>query len=81
MTAELDWSLDDDGTQFANGEHLGFEIDLDNELAVFEDDKCVAIRKAVDIDHAEYLANAFERTAAFYKQLESEGKPQPRRVW
>lgn len=60
--ANLEWEIDDDGDDCAQG-LLEYIIDVDNELAVFHDGKCVAIRPCVDMDHAEAIAEAFEREA------------------
>lgn len=58
----LDWTIDDDGDDCAEG-LLEYIIDVDNELAVFHDGKCVAIRSCADMDHAEAIGEAFEREA------------------
>jgi hypothetical protein len=77
---DLDWGLDDDGTQYAEAV-LGYEIDLDNLLSVYRTNKLVAERQAVGIAHAEYLAEAFERTAIWYKRLEDANMPLPAEVF
>jgi hypothetical protein len=59
--ANLKWRQDEDGLA-ADG-LLSYEIDLDMELAVFQGEKCLAIREANGELHAIFLAEAFEREA------------------
>ena len=55
------WKEDaDDGTVWAEGlQH--YEIDAKNELAIFQGEKCVAIRGCVSLEHAVEIAEASER--------------------
>lgn len=61
IDADLDWSIDDDGEDYSFGVAYDYIIDADNELAVFNGDKCIIIRQCVDLAHAESLAEAMER--------------------
>ena len=56
---ELKWEEDEEGNIFANG-LAEYEIDTNNELAVFHDDKCVKVHEAVDLCHAASLVYAHE---------------------
>src|SRR5258705_14019955 len=61
IEADLTWG-EDDTCVFAKGT-LEYEIDPANELAVFQGPKCMAIRQGKDLDHAIFIAEAFEREA------------------
>jgi len=53
------WEEDEKGNISAEGLQY-YDIDLNNELAVFHDDKCVKIHKCVDIFHAISMIEAGE---------------------
>jgi hypothetical protein len=55
----LVWSEDEKGNIFAEG-LAEYEIDTNNELAVFHAEKCVKIHEAVDLCHAAALVYAHE---------------------
>lgn len=59
IEAELDWDIDD-GDYISHGTDYDYIIDLDNELAVFNGSKCIAVRECVDEEHAQFIAEAFE---------------------
>lgn len=59
--ANLKWEQDEDGLT-ATG-LLTYEIDLGMELAVFQGEKCLAIRECKHELHAIFIAEAFEREA------------------
>lgn len=48
---DIKWTEDEDGNVFAEGLQE-YEIDTDNELAIFQGDKCKRVVKAVDLCHA-----------------------------
>lgn len=54
----LVWTEDADGIA-AEG-HQSYEIDADNEIAVFQGQKCVEIKQAVDLPHAISMVLASE---------------------
>lgn len=53
------WKEDDSGVITADGLQY-YEIDNDNELAIFHDDKCVRIVECEDVCHAYSIAMASE---------------------
>jgi hypothetical protein len=55
----IQWEEDEKGNISAEGLQY-YDIDLNNELAVFHDDKCVKIHKCVDIFHAISMIEAGE---------------------
>lgn len=55
----LVWKEEEDGTIYADALQY-YEIDSDNELAIFQGDKCVAIRPCPSLDHAVSTAAASE---------------------
>ena len=55
----IQWEEDERGNISAEGLQY-YDIDLNNELAVFHDDKCVKIHKCVDIFHAISMIEAGE---------------------
>jgi hypothetical protein len=55
----IKWEEDEEGNISAEGLQY-YDIDLNNELAVFHDDKCVKIHKCVDIFHAISMIEAGE---------------------
>lgn len=61
---DLTWSEDEDGTVYAEGAK-SYEIDNDNEIAIFQGKKCVEIRKAVDLPHAISIIAAHEASASY----------------
>jgi hypothetical protein len=57
---DLKWSEDeDDGMVMAEG-LMDYEIDLNNEIAYFQDNKCVRVHEAVNFDHAVDMILAHE---------------------
>jgi hypothetical protein len=59
----LVWSEDDDGMVMADG-HQSYEIDENNEIAYFVDEKCVGFRQAADFPHAVSMVLAAEAVCA-----------------
>ena len=55
----IKWGEDDDGCVYANGLQ-DYEIDTDNELAVFQGEKCVKVMECVDLCHAVAIVYASE---------------------
>lgn len=55
----IQWEEDEDGNVFAEGLQ-SYEVDMDNELAVFHGSKCVKVHKCVDIFHAISMIEAGE---------------------
>lgn len=53
------WQEDDDGIVTLDGLQY-YEIDFNNELAVFQGDKCVAVHICNSLDHAVAIAEAGE---------------------
>jgi hypothetical protein len=60
VEADLDWYIDDDGDDCAQGEEHDYAIDKDYELAVFKDGKVVALRDSGCLQCAELMAEAIE---------------------
>lgn len=56
---DVKWTEDDDSNVFAEGLQE-YEIDTDNELAVFQGDKCVKVIEATDFCHAVSMVYAGE---------------------
>lgn len=56
---DIKWGEDDDGSVYANGLQ-DYEIDTDNELAVFQGEKCVKVMECVDLCHAVAIVYASE---------------------
>ena len=55
----LTWSEDEEGNVFAEG-LAEYEIDLNNELAVFHGDECVKVHDCVDLCHAASIVGSHE---------------------
>jgi len=62
IVADLDWTIDEDGDDCADGVEYEYVIDLENELAVFKNGKVVAIRRNGCMSCAESMGNAIEET-------------------
>lgn len=55
----LQWSEDEDGSVQAEGLQ-SYDIDTDNELAVFQGDRCIKVHQCVDFNHAVSMVEASE---------------------
>lgn len=55
----VEWTEDEDGNVFAEGLQ-DYEIDTNNELAIFQGDKCVKVQKCNDIWHAASMVYSAE---------------------
>ncbi|UOW92955.1 hypothetical protein SEA_LEOPARD_78 [Mycobacterium phage Leopard] len=60
----LEWTEDEYGI-CAEG-HQTYEIDENNEVAVFRGEKCVRIVKAADLPHAVSIVVASEQVCAYH---------------
>jgi hypothetical protein len=78
---KLNWQEDDE-LVFADGLQ-SYEIDREDELAVFQAEKCVAVRNCKDLDHALAIAQAFDNVCERNLELGStwHGKPINERGW
>lgn len=56
---EIKWEEDEEGNVFAEGLQ-SYEVDVNNELAVFHDDKCVRTYQCADLCHAVAMIYAGE---------------------
>jgi Na+-translocating ferredoxin:NAD+ oxidoreductase RNF subunit RnfB len=56
---DVKWDEDDDGNVQASGLQ-DYDIDADNELAVFQGDKCIKVYDCVDFCHAVAMVYAQE---------------------
>ena len=56
---DIKWSEDEDENVFAEG-LAEYEIDANNELAVFHGETCVKVHECVDITHAVSIVYAHE---------------------
>lgn len=65
------WKEESDGTIFADGLQY-YEIDNNNELAIFQDDKCVAVHHCVSVEHAASIAEASEHVCRWNIHLGSD---------
>ena len=54
------WQEDESGVVFADCLQ-SYEIDVDNELAIFQGDKCVQIHRCDSVENAVAIAEASER--------------------
>lgn len=59
----LEWTEDED-TVYADG-HQSYEIDANNEIAIFHDAKCVDVRTAMDFTHAVAMVMAMESCCSY----------------
>lgn len=55
----IKWSEDEDGNVFAEGLQE-YEIDSDNEMAIFQGEKCTRVVKVEDLCHAAALIYSME---------------------
>lgn len=62
----LQWG-EDERAVFADG-HQSYEIDENNEIAVFHGEKCTDIRKAVDFNHAVSMVMSSEAVCSYNKR-------------
>lgn len=53
------WKEEEDGTVYADGCQY-YEIDNNNELAIFQGEKCVRVMECVSLEHAVGIAEASE---------------------
>lgn len=56
---EIKWSEDEAGNVFAEGLQE-YEIDTDNELAIFQGDKCTKVYECMDLCHAVAMVYSHE---------------------
>ena len=56
---EIKWDEDEDDNVFAEGLQ-SYEVDANNELAVFQGDKCIKVYQCVDLCHAVAMIYAGE---------------------
>lgn len=69
---DLNWTEDED-TVYADGLQ-SYEIDTDNELAIFHGPKCVRVVPCSDFSHAISVIHASEAVCRWYIRQGSDGK-------
>jgi hypothetical protein len=79
---DVKWTEDEDGNVFAEGLQE-YEIDTNNELAVFQGEKCTKVHECVDFCHAVAMVYAGEAVCRWNLRngKDGHGRPINERGW